>query len=144
NTYSTAQAAAVLGNVVLDTFPDGADSDPAGANDPLTISGHTDPANGTLVMTASGFFTYTPASTFAGTDGFTYTISDGDGGFATATVTINVAPAAPGSVLTIPDNCLSGTALLITGTSANDTIIVGPGSTSSTLKVTFNGATSIV
>ncbi len=34
---------------------------------------------------------------------------------------------------------MGGTALLITGTSGNDTIVVAPGATSSTLKVTFNG-----
>src|SRR5207248_5196936 len=36
------------------------------------------------------------------------------------------------------------TALLVTGTAANDTIIVEPGSNSSTLKVTFNGVQTIV
>jgi Ca2+-binding RTX toxin-like protein len=108
------------------------------------ISSHTDPANGTLVIAPNGSFTYTPTSTFAGADSFTYTISDGDGGSATATVTIYVTAAAPGSIQTIPDTCLGGTALLITGTAASDTIVVEPGSSSSTLKVTFNGVSTII
>ncbi|WP_168800663.1 Ig-like domain-containing protein, partial [Roseinatronobacter bogoriensis] len=37
-------------------------------------------------------FTYTPTTGFAGTDQFTYTISDGNGGTDTATVTLTVAP----------------------------------------------------
>jgi Ca2+-binding RTX toxin-like protein len=59
-------------------------------------------------------------------------------------VTIVVSPAAPGSVATIPDLCLGGTALLITGTSASDTIVVEPGDSASTLKVTLNGVTTVV
>jgi hypothetical protein len=144
NQYSTPQGAPVSGNVITDNTGSGADSDPAGINDPLTISGHTDPINGTVVIAANGSFTYTPTSTFSGTDSFTYTISDGDGGFATATVTIHVTAPASGSIQTIPDTCLGGTALLITGTAASDTIIVEPGSSSSTLKVTFNGVSTIV
>jgi Ca2+-binding RTX toxin-like protein len=96
------------------------------------------------VIAANGSFTYTPASTFTGTDFFTYTISDGDGGSDTATVTIYVAAPTPGSIQTIPDTCLDGTALLITGTPANDTIVVEPGSSSSTLKITFNGVSTVV
>ena len=139
NSYSTVQATAVSGNVITDNAGSGVDSDPAGANDPLTVSAHTTPSNGTLVLDTDGSFTYTPDSTFAGVDSFSYTISDGDDGFSSATVTINVAAAASGSILTISDSCLGGTALLITGTSGNDTIVVEPGATSSTLKVTFNG-----
>jgi hypothetical protein len=67
------------------------DSDPDG--DPLTISGVTAPANGT-VSAIGGTITYTPAAGFAGTDRFTYSIDDGRGGSATAAVTITIAPPA--------------------------------------------------
>ena len=144
NTYTTAQATALIGNVITDNAGSGVDSDPGGASDPLTVSAHTSPSNGTLVLHPDGSFTFTPDSTFAGADSFSYTISDGDGGFSTATVTINVTAAAPGSSLTINDSCLGGTALLITGTSGNDTIVVEPGSTAATLSVTFNGVSSTV
>jgi len=142
NTYATAQAIPVSGNVIADNTGSGADSDPAGANDPLTVSSHSDPINGALVLNANGSFTYTPESTFSGSDSFTYTISDGDGGFATATVTFSVAPPAPGSILTVADTCLGGSALLIAGTAADDEIVVEPGSTAQTLTVTINGVTS--
>jgi len=69
------------------------DSDPDG--DPLTIALFTQPANGS-VTNDGGAFIYTPADDFAGTDTFNYTISDGNGGADTATVTIGVTPAIGG------------------------------------------------
>ncbi|MGB3402776.1 MAG: Ig-like domain-containing protein [Microcoleaceae cyanobacterium] len=50
----------------------------------------TDPTNGTLTLNNDGTFSYTPAPGFSGTDTFVYEVSDGNGGFATATVTLNV------------------------------------------------------
>jgi large repetitive protein len=45
---------------------------------------------GTLALAGDGSFTYTPAAEFTGTDSFTYIAQDGQGGSATATVTITV------------------------------------------------------
>ena len=65
------------------------DSDPDGDN--LVITNVNDPANGTAVISADGKkITYTPDSGFTGVDSFDYTISDGNGGTATATETITV------------------------------------------------------
>jgi len=141
NSYGTPQATVVSGNVITDGT---ADSDPAGANDPLTVSSYTQPANGTVIVAADGSYTYTPDTTFSGTNSFTYTISDGDGGFDTATVEITVTPAAAGSVSIVPDTSLGGTALLIIGTSSADNIVVEPGTTSGTLLVTVNGVSTTV
>ena len=90
NSYGTTQAIAVSGNVITDNGFVGVDSDPAGANDPLAVSAYTQPANGALVLQADGTFRYTPSTTFYGTDSFSYTITDGDLGYSTATVTIVV------------------------------------------------------
>lgn len=65
------------------------DSDPDG--DPLTITATTDGANGT-VSTDGTSVTYTPNASFTGSDSFTYTISDGNGGFASASVEVIVNP----------------------------------------------------
>lgn len=54
----------------------GNDVDPNG--DVLTITGNTDPANGSAVQNADGSFTYTPNAGFTGVDVFTYTITDGE------------------------------------------------------------------
>ena len=68
------------------------DSDPD--NDPIYICNVPEDAqasNGTVVFTSTGFI-YTPDSDFVGTDTFTYTICDGNGGTDQATVTIVVLP----------------------------------------------------
>ncbi len=67
------------------------DTDPAGANDPLTITSAADGASGTVVVSLDGLsLTYTPNPNYFGSDEFTYEIGDGDGGTATATVTVTV------------------------------------------------------
>jgi subtilase family protein/Big-like domain-containing protein/cadherin-like protein/FG-GAP repeat protein len=56
---------------------------------PLTISGVTQGANGTV--TNNGLdVTYTPNTNFSGTDNFTYTAYNGDSSYDTATVTVTV------------------------------------------------------
>jgi len=65
------------------------DSDPEG--DSLTVTAVTQPSHGSAAFTASGV-TYTPAANYSGPDSFTYTISDGNGGSATATVSVTVSP----------------------------------------------------
>ena len=63
------------------------DSDPD--NDPLIItSARAD--NGTVVVNADGTVTFTPNPDFNGVANVTYVISDGQGGIATATLTIDV------------------------------------------------------
>jgi len=72
------------------------DSDPDG--DTLEITAITDPANGTATIDDNGTpddasddqIVYSPAEGFNGTDNFTYSISDGQGGTASATVTVTV------------------------------------------------------
>ena len=65
------------------------DSDPDG--DILDISSITQPANGSVQFTAVWpVVQYTPRRDFNGTDQFTYTVVDGNGGSATATVMIFV------------------------------------------------------
>ena len=65
------------------------DTDPNG--DVLTITAVTQGANGAVAITGDTV-TYTPNLNFNGVDAFTYTITDGNSGNDTATVTVNVAP----------------------------------------------------
>ncbi|WP_144053173.1 tandem-95 repeat protein, partial [Xenococcus sp. PCC 7305] len=58
--------------------------------DPLTVTSATDGTNGTTTVNADGTITYTPNPDFNGTDTYTYTIDDGNGGNAPATVAITV------------------------------------------------------
>jgi VCBS repeat-containing protein len=52
----------------------------------------TNPANGTVVFSSNGTFTYTPNANFYGVDSFTYQICDADGDCSIATVTITITP----------------------------------------------------
>ncbi|UCF12696.1 MAG: tandem-95 repeat protein, partial [Thermoplasmatales archaeon] len=63
------------------------DNDPDG--DTLNITGVTVPLHGTTTYNASFAF-YTPDANYTGPDQFSYTISDGNGGTDTATVTVTV------------------------------------------------------
>ncbi len=58
----------------------------------LTVTAVTEPATGGTVTLTGGVVSFTPAADFNGTTSFTYTISDGNGGTDTATVTVNVTP----------------------------------------------------
>ena len=64
------------------------DSDPD--LDPLTVTDFDYGGPGTVQVNPNGTFSYVPAQDFVGTDTFTYTIEDGEGGTADATATINV------------------------------------------------------
>ncbi len=77
--------------------PRGGDSDANG--DPLQVIGiSATTAGGSAVLNADGAVTYTPQVGFSGADTFTYTIADGRGGSAGATVRVTVANAAPTAV----------------------------------------------
>ena len=66
--------------------------DPDTDGDTLTAAIVTQPAHGSVSFSADGSFVYTPDPDFFGTDGFTYMVSDGNGGTDTASVSITVTP----------------------------------------------------
>lgn len=84
---TTAEDTALNGTTLLvnDTDADG---------DTLTVNTTpvTPPSNGTLTLRADGTYTYMPNLNYHGTDSFVYAISDGNGGTASATVTITITP----------------------------------------------------
>ncbi|BAP58128.1 VCBS repeat-containing protein [Thioploca ingrica] len=115
DSYTVNEDEALSGNVL------GNDTDPD--NNPLTVTAHTSPGHGTLVINPDGSFTYTPNPNYCGQDGFSYTVSDGQNpaGTSTAAVTINVTCVndSPGAVndsyttnedmtLTVPVNGILG------------------------------------
>jgi Big-like domain-containing protein len=57
--------------------------------DAISVTSFTQGAHGTVTI-VRGVATYTPAAGFVGTDSFTYTITDGHGLTATATVNVTV------------------------------------------------------
>lgn len=76
---------------------------PVQANDPCggcSVVSVGDATAGTATLNADGTITYTPLGSFSGSDGFTYTVSDGTHRD-TATVTVAVTPAAVDDTLTV-------------------------------------------
>jgi len=72
----------------------GNDSDVDG--DTLTVtSASVDPARGSVSVNPDGTLAFTPVGNLSGPVLVSYTVSDGQGGFATATVTVNVGPNTP-------------------------------------------------
>ncbi len=90
--YTTAEDTALTLNVL------GNDSDPDG--DSLLLWGYTQAANGTVTTDVNGDLVYTPNADWSGTDTFTYTIRDSNGGIDTASVSVNVTPVADAPTLT--------------------------------------------
>lgn len=81
------------------------DSDPN--SDTLTITAKTNGGHGTVTIESSGTqLKYVPTTGYVGTDSFTYTISDGNGGTATTTVVVSVndGPTAVNDSVTAPKN----------------------------------------
>ena len=83
------------------------DSDPD--NDPLTVIAVTTPGAGVASINGNGTVTYTPDPSLVGSDTFGYTISDGHGHTASATVhvtvtqTTNQPPVAVDDMATMPN-----------------------------------------
>lgn len=103
----------------------GNDSDADG--DSLTVSGITQGTHGSVVVDAvTGNPVYTPNANFTGSDSFTYTIGDGRGGFATASVSVTVAAAPSGNQPPV---------------SVSDAIVVAEGAVATVLA---SGATSVL
>ena len=59
----------------------------------ITLIASTQPKHGTANCAPDGTCTYEPAASFSGTDGFTYTVTDGQSNNSSAAVNIVVAPA---------------------------------------------------
>jgi len=85
DTATTTTGTPVTINVVAN------DGDPDG--DTISVSAAGDPPHGSTVNNHDGTVTYTPDAGYAGSDGFSYTISDGRGGSDTANVAVTVTSA---------------------------------------------------
>ena len=82
------QSGGITGNVLADNGS-GLDRDIDGGT--LSVLAETkSTANGSVTILANGDFTYVPNADYHGTDTFDYTLNDGQGGSATATVTITI------------------------------------------------------
>lgn len=97
------------------------DEDPDG--DPLTITSVSDPSNGSAAIDGTNVV-YTPGPDFSGTDQFTYAVSDGNGGTASAGVTVTVTPVDDPPAASFGYECVDLTCSFV-DTSTDDGTITG-------------------
>jgi len=121
----------VLGN---DTDLDG---------DTLSVASVTQGAHGAVVINPDKTVRYTPAANYNGSDSFTYTISDGNGGTSSAAVAFNVtavndAPVSVNDTATV----VAGSAVTVS-VLANDSDIDGPGLSVTSVAQGAHGAVTI-
>ncbi len=90
--------------VVIDVLANDTDVE----DDALSVESVTAPSHGTARIAAGGGVEYAPEADYHGPDRFAYTVSDGNGGTATADVEVLVASVndAPEAVGAIPDQAL--------------------------------------
>ena len=88
-------------NIVTITPEDLLGNDTDSDGDTLTIIGVSNPTNGTVSINDAGEIEFKSSDNFSGEVTFDYTISDGNGGTDTATVTINIDAVADVPELTI-------------------------------------------
>ncbi|MGJ5631155.1 beta strand repeat-containing protein [Nostoc sp. CALU 1950] len=93
-------------------------------SDVLNITDFTQPSQGSLVNNNNGTYTYTPVDNYYGSDSFTYTISDGQGGSSTTTVNLTINEITPPINGTLGADNLTGTGIMdiISGLQGNDTL----------------------
>jgi VCBS repeat-containing protein len=120
--------------------------------DPLSVSGVTQGAHGAVTLNVDQTVTYTPALNFFGTDSFSYTASDGQGGTDTATVTVTVTPVNDAPIANddtyvatedTPLNIISTLGVLANDTDVDGdtlTATVGTAPTHGTLSLDANGS----
>ena len=85
------------------------DSDAPDSGETLTVIATSAGSAGGVALPAAGGVTYTPVSSYAGPETFTYTIDDNNGGSAVATVTVDVVDTAPPEIGTNPNLLLKAT-----------------------------------
>ncbi|MEB8432155.1 Ig-like domain-containing protein [Cocleimonas sp. KMM 6892] len=101
NAVNDASKVACNGDVVINVLSNDTDTD----GNTLSVSSFTQPANGSVTQGSNGTLIYTSNGAACDIDDkFTYTVSDGNGGSDTATVTVVVDPAANSAPVAVDDN----------------------------------------
>ncbi len=117
------------------------DSDADG--DTLRIVGVDNPKHGTVTLNDNGTITFTPASNYYGPASFSYTVSDGNGGTSTATVTVNVTGDAAPSIGAVSNAVDSSGNQVDEGDNAVFTVNLSNASiTSTTFSLSLNAGTA--
>ncbi len=115
-------------------------------NDTLTVQSVTQGAHGTVTNNGNGTVTYTPAANYSGSDSFSYTVSDGNGGTDSAQVSVTIAavndgPSASNDTLVVDEDTAktSGNLLSNDSDADNDSLSITAVTQGSHGTVTNNG-----
>ena len=106
--------------------------------DTLAVASFTQPAHGTVALVA-GNLVYTPDANYNGADAFTYTVSDGNGGTSTATVSLGVTPVNDAPILGVGSGSVTED---VTLTASGTLTISDPDAGESVFQAQTNAATS--
>ncbi len=131
--------------VIIDVLANDDDID----GDTLSVTTVSTPANGAVVINVDNTITYTPIAQFSGNDSFTYTISDGNGGTDSATVTLTIQSvndnpdAVDDAATTDEDTAVSITVLSNDSDIDGDTLTVDSAITPANGAIVINGDNTI-
>jgi hypothetical protein len=108
------------------------DSDPNG--DPLAVTSLSSPTSGIAIINSDSTVTFVPALNFNGTVSFNYTVSDGNGGSATAAVyvtiiAVNDAPVANDDMASTNEDTVVTTSVLANDSDVDGDVLSVSGST---------------
>ncbi|MBP1682297.1 MAG: hypothetical protein H6Q35_2636 [Proteobacteria bacterium] len=109
-------------------------------NDSVTYALDTATTNGTIVINSDGSYIYTPNANYNGADNFTYTVTDGNGGSNTYSVSIGINPVNDQPVVTnIDANANTGVSGDVEYSNTTSTYIADVTTTTSTITITDSG-----
>ncbi len=111
--------------------------------DPLAVISITQPLSGTAAVSPDDTVTYTPTTNWYGTDAFSYTIGDGNGGTDSATVTVDVTPVNDPPVAVDDDAATLEDAPVAVNVLANDYDVDGDPLMVISLTQPFNGLVAV-
>ena len=92
----------------------------------FALAENGDPANGSVTLNPDGTYVYTPAPDFSGTDEFTFSVSDGQGGVTQSTISVQVLPVAATPALAVSDISVTGSSepgIVIKGSKQDDELV---------------------
>ena len=107
----------------------------------ISVSSVSLPTHGTAVINANGTVTYTPTTGYLGADTFIYTIGDGAGG--TAAATVNVAVTAPSAAIVADTVATTVNAPITIAVLTNDALPAGVTPTVIILVQSTRGTTTV-
>ena len=153
-----AVAVAQVGPTIVPVLANDTDFD----GDSLTVTAVGTATHGNVIINPDSTITYTPSAGYSGTDAFTYTISDGNGGTSSAGVSLTLLPVPTMQAITIDDGTSqrsmvrsitltfdhavtmgTGAVQLVDANNLATPVVITPSQDAKTFVLTFSGPTIV-